>query len=190
MLATIFIAALDRSNRLDRGHGPLSHEAPQQAVYTVVMRWSGIIPALLAALAAITASATEVYRWVDENGVVHFSQSAPHGKVSGVDLLVLDDTPPDHDPDEDLYGVEAQAERMALLREEMAKKQELARERQRNAAQQPVAPYQQPYDYPASGYWGYPRPPYRPRPPQRPDRPVVAPYPTDELKPPGRAPDQ
>jgi len=137
-------------------------------------------------LAASTASGTEVYHWVDENGVVHFSQSAPPGNVSGVELMVLDNTQPAPDPEADLYGVQAQAERMALVREEMAKKQELARERQRNAARQPVTPYQQPYDYPVSGYWGYPRPPSRPRPPQRPEPPVVAPYPTDTLRLPGK----
>jgi len=147
-----------------------------------------MIPVVLAAFAASTPAATEVYRWVDENGVVHFSQSAPPGNVNGVELMVLDNTQPVPDPEEDLYGVEAQAERMARLREDMAKKQELARERQRNAAQPPAAPYQQTYGYPVSGYLGYPRPPYRPRPPQRPDRPVVAPYPTDTLRLPGRDP--
>jgi len=145
-----------------------------------------MIPALLAAMAAFPVLATEVYHWVDENGVVHFSQSAPPGNVSGVELMVLDTTQPVPDPEEDLYGVEAQAERMALLRQQMAEKRELERERQRQSAGQAPAPNQQadPYGYPVYGrrphYPGY-RPPVKPRPPVRPE-----PYPTDTLKRPGR----
>lgn len=148
-----------------------------------------MIPALVAALAASTASATEVYHWVDTNGVIHFSQSAPPGNVSGVELMVLDDAPPDHDPEEDLYGVEAQAERMALLREQMAEQREAERERQLNSASQSPALYQQPdqYGYPIYGrrpfYPGY-RPPVKPKPPVRPE-----PYPTDTLRPVGRLPE-
>ena len=85
---------------------------------------------------------------MDENGVSHYSQNAPPGDVPGVSTMILEDTtPPDYDPEEDRYGVAAQAERMAALREEMAEKREAQRERQRNAPQQPVVQYQQPYQY-------------------------------------------
>jgi hypothetical protein len=66
----------------------------------------------LALLAGISMPvlATEVYHWVDENGVAHYSQHAPAADVAGVSKMILEDTtPPDYDPEEDRYGVEAQA---------------------------------------------------------------------------------
>lgn len=141
----------------------------------------------LGLLAASPLAATEVFRWVDENGVIHFSQNPPPGNDERVEVLMLDDSPPpDYDPEEDLYGVEAMAEEMSQLREEMAKKRDLARERQQNNSQQTAVQYQQPvqYGYPYLGRPLFPgaRPPNRPRPP-RPERPQPEPYPTDVLKP-------
>jgi len=141
---------------------------------------------LLAIVAGAAASAQEIYHWVDENGVQHFSQTAPAGGINNVSTLTLaDSTPPDFDPDEDRYGVEAQAERMKAMREEMEKRREERREAQRNAAQQPVVQYQQPARY-AAPYWWH-RPPVYPKPPLIPQPPVVEPYPTDVLRPPGRS---
>ncbi len=137
---------------------------------------------LLAFLASMPVLAAEVYHWVDENGVSHYTQSAPPADVNGVKKVILQDTTPsDYDPEEDRYGVEAQAERMASLREEMAEKREAQRERQRNAVQQPVVQYQQPYPYGYSPFW---RPPYYPSPPLRPE-PPVAPAPIYPFRPPG-----
>jgi hypothetical protein len=129
--------------------------------------------------------ATEVYQWVDENGVVHFSQNAPAGNVNGVEKITLEDTtPPDYDPEEDIYGVAAQAERMAALREEMAEKRDAAEDRRRQApASQAVVQYQDPYPYRYGNvpYW---RPPLRPVHPIEPPRPVD-PYPSLPFRPPG-----
>ena len=137
---------------------------------------------LLAFFASMPVLATEVYHWVDENGVFHYSQNAPAGDVPGVSTMILEDTtPPDYDPEEDRYGVEAQAERMASLREEMADKREAQRERQRNAPQQPVVQYQQPYQY---GYSSFLRPPYYPSPPFRPE-PFIEPLPVLPFSPRG-----
>jgi len=137
---------------------------------------------LLAFFASMPVFATEVYHWVDENGVFHYSQNAPAGDVPGVSTMILEDTtPPDYDPEEDRYGVEAQAERMASLREEMADKREAQRERQRNAPQQPVVQYQQPYQY---GYSSFLRPPYYPSPPFRPE-PFIEPLPVLPFSPRG-----
>ncbi|NND58084.1 MAG: DUF4124 domain-containing protein [Xanthomonadales bacterium] len=132
--------------------------------------------------------ATEIYHWVDENGVSHYSQSAQAGSPDGVKTMTLDDTaPPDYDPDEDRYGVAAQAERMTLLRKEMDEKREAERDRRRNAAaQQPVVRQSYPVN---SGYGPFWRPPYRPVPPVEPRPPVPEPYPTSTLKPPGVPPD-
>ena len=149
------------------------------------MKPTGLMLLLLAFCVSMPVLATEVYHWVDENGVSHYSQNAPPGDVPGVSTIILEDTtPPDYDPEEDRYGVEAQAERMAALREEMAEKREAQRERQRNAPQQPVVQYQQPYNYGYSPFW---RPPYYPSPPLRPE-PPIAPAPTFPFRPPGLNP--
>ena len=148
------------------------------------MKLTGPALFLLAFLASSPALATEIYHWVDENGVSHYTQSAPPADVAGVSQVVLQDsTPPDYDPEEDRYGVQAQAERMASLREEMEEKREAQRERERNTAQRTVIQYQQPYQY---GYSSFLRPPYYPWPPLRPEPPIAVPYaPTHTFRPPG-----
>ena len=146
------------------------------------MKSTGLVLFLLAFLASMPVLATEVYHWVDENGVSHYSQNAPATDVDGVSKIILEDTtPPDYDPEEDRYGVEAQAERMASLREEMAEKREAQRERQRNAPQQPVVQYQQPYQY---GYSSFLRPPHYRSPPLRPE-PFIEPLPVLPFSPRG-----
>ncbi len=141
--------------------------------------------ALLAMIASTTATAYEIYHWLDENGVPNFSQRQPDGKIPGVSKLVLaDTTPPDYDPDEDRYGVQAQAERMDALREEMDQRRDAVRERERNAAQQQALQYREPVRRYSHGIWFppiYPRPPHKPRPP------IEVPYPTSTLEPPGRS---
>jgi hypothetical protein len=146
------------------------------------MKSMGIVLFLLTCLVSMRVLATEVYHWVDENGVSHYSQNAPGADVAGVSKMILEDTtPPDYDPEEDIYGVEAQAERMASLREEMAGKREAQRERERNAPQQPVVQYQQPYQYGYPSFW---QPPYYPSPPLRPVQPIE-PAPVFPFRPPG-----
>jgi hypothetical protein len=149
------------------------------------------IPALLVAAAAAIApaSAQEIYRWVDANGVVNFSDKAP--PAAAADTVVVDDTrPSNYDPEEDIYNVAAQAERMQALREEMEQERAARRERQQSAPQQPAVQYEQGvrYGYPYL-YPGYGRPPHRPpgKPPGggRPPRPE--PYETTTLRPPGQA---
>lgn len=139
------------------------------------------------------AWAQEVYRWVDGNGVVNYSDTAPRAVLEDIATLRLEDTAPaDYDPSEDRYHVAAQAARMQALREAMEKQREQRRERLRSTPAQ--APVQYPqgvrYGYPY-GYPGYARPPARPptRPPagERPPRPE--PYPTSTLRPPGRLQD-
>lgn len=154
------------------------------------MRSSGIVLALLALLVGSSAAlATEVYHWVDENGVSHFSQNAPPADVDGVKKMTLEDTtPPDYDPDEDRYNVAEQEKRMASMRDEMQEKRDAERERRRKAAeQQPVVQYQQsyPYGYPSflrpPSYPGYP---VRPQPPLRPNPPIAVPFKTVPFNPP------
>jgi hypothetical protein len=145
---------------------------------------------LLATIASTTAAANEIYHWLDENGVQNFSQKPPDGQTPGVSKMnLVDTTPPDYDPEEDRYGVQAQAERMEALREEMEQERDAARERERNAAQQQPVQYRDPYRSYSHGIWLppiYPGPPHRPRPPHKPQPPIEVPYPTSTLRPPGR----
>jgi hypothetical protein len=144
----------------------------------------------LAGFGVDSLMAQEVYRWVDENGVVNFSDTAPAAAPEDIDTLVLvDSRPSGYDAEEDIYDVTAQAARMAALREEMAAEREARRERQREAPPQPPVQYEQgvrygyPFGFPAHG-----RPPGKPpgRPPGggRPPRPE--PYETSTLLPPGQ----
>jgi len=138
---------------------------------------------LLAIGAAGGVSAIEVYSWVDENGVTHFSDTRPEDAARPVRKLMLENPAP-ADPDEDVFGIEAQAARMQALRETMEARRSAALEARREAAQQPVVQYvEQPgYGYPIFSLPGYPvRPPTRP--PVRPPRPE--PYPSVPFKPPG-----
>lgn len=141
--------------------------------------------ASLGGLAASTVDASEVYRWVDENGVVHFSQTAPIKPEAEVDRLALQDTrPSDYDPDQDIYGVAEQAERMKALREDMETKRQESLERQREAAKQPIVQYRQPERYGYPVFWNAgPKPPLRPLPPiDGPGKPIQLPSP---INPPG-----
>ena len=136
--------------------------------------------ALALLLAAPAVLATEIYHWVDKDGVPHYSQNPPPSDTSGVNRMKLEDTSPANpDSEEDLYNVEAQQKRMASIRQEREEQSEAERERRRKvAAQQPVVIYQQPEQY-AYPFWNsgiYPRPPNRPGPPVRPQPPVAVPY--------------
>jgi hypothetical protein len=133
------------------------------------------------------AAAQEIYRWTDENGVVHFSDTAPGARSGPVSTVTVEDTrPSDYDPEADIYNMAAQAERMQARRDEIAQKREARLERQRDAARQQPAEQAQPVRYAAPGWWwdrpGYGKPP---RPPERPKPPIPEPYPTTTLRPPG-----
>ncbi len=138
---------------------------------------------------ASTLAAQEVYRWVDENGVVNFSDTSPAGRIEGVSTVDLGEpTPPGSDPEEDLYNIAATAERTQALRDAMAADREARRERQRESLTQQAPPYPQTSSYALPPWWwdrpGYGRPPQRP--PTRPEPPEPEPYPTATLKPPGQ----
>ncbi len=136
---------------------------------------------LCALLVCPVLQANEIYRWVDADGVVHFSQTPPPAQP--VETVEIEDTrPSDYDPEVDHFGVAEQQARMAALREDMAQKREEALERKRQAeARQPQQrPVEERYDWPyyRRGFL-WPRPPMPPRPPG-----VVLP-----IVPPGQPPD-
>jgi len=137
--------------------------------------------------------AQEIYRWVDANGVVNFSDTAPGAETPGISTVVLEDIrPADYDPEPDVYDVAGQSERMQALREEMARERDARREREQTASHTESPSYDGPvqYGYPVR-YPLYPRPPMRPpaRPPTGPQPPRPEPYETSTLRPPGRAAD-
>ena len=146
------------------------------------MRLAGFLCIALVCGTGVAVAGTDVYHWVDENGVSHFTQSAPSAEVAGVrKMTVQDSAPPDYDPEEDRYGVAQQQERMAALREEMKEKREAEQKRKRDAAaRQPQVQYVDRYN--TGSFWNYPY--YRPRPPQ-PRPPIAVPYETAVLRPPG-----
>lgn len=135
---------------------------------------------LFALLACRPAGATEIYHWVDQNGVPNFSSTAPPGQKGQVETVVLEESPaPRYDPEKDPFDVEGQAGRMAAYREEMTRRREAAATR-RAAQPQPVVQYQDRYI--GGAWWNRP---YYPRPPTRPQPPIAVPYETHSFSPPG-----
>ena len=143
---------------------------------------------LLTGMAGPGAVAREIYRWVDENGVVNFSSEAPPEDAQGVETVTIEDPVPNaEDADNDIYNIEATAERTQALRDDMQERRDKLQaerlERERIAAQQNVRT-----EYRTSR-WGYPwygnypilpEQPIEPTPPLRPE-----PYPTVPFRPPG-----
>lgn len=151
-------------------------------------RLSAITLISLLLVAAGKAFAGEVYRWVDEDGVHHFSQETPPPGTSDVERITLPDDPsPAGETGEDPFNIEATAKRTAELREEMNQRREAARER-RQSAPQPVVIYQEAPRYAAWPVW-WDRPDYRPpyRPPHKPVPPIERPPPSVPFRPPGRS---
>jgi hypothetical protein len=109
--------------------------------------------------------AAEVFHWVDEDGVVNFSQWAP-GHTDGVSRLVTAAShTSDYDPDADPYSILNQAERMQETWDRLAKLK-AERKKLRGEAADRAAKLQQSYayaPYPYDYYSRAVRPPiYRP----------------------------
>jgi hypothetical protein len=143
---------------------------------------------------ATGSPAQDIYRWVDAEGVIHFSDTPPATEVGEVETIAVDVGPPAAGAAGEVrFNIAATAERMQAIREELDEDLDARRDRQR-AAPPPVVQYPEttgyglawPYGYP--GYPGYPARPRPPRPP-RPD-PPHGPPPADDTatwRPPGRA---
>jgi hypothetical protein len=130
--------------------------------------------------------AQEIYSWVDENGVQHFSEVAPENASSDVSKLEIDGSQPaGYDPAEDRYNVAAQQAEMQALRDSLdesrkEKKEQRERELERQAANQVIYYPEPDYGYGSNIYYpAYPsQPPHgRPpiRPPLRPEHPIEPP---------------
>lgn len=169
---------------------------------------AAMILALGLTLWTAEAAAQQIYRWVDAEGVVHFSDTPPEREgteVSAIELKTMRSS--SYDPAEDIYNIDATRQRTEARWERMQELQ-VARELQPRSPSQPVIQYPERVYY-GSGYgydygrdYGrdrddhYPRSPGRPgigpgrpghgpgRPPSRPGRPDND---TSTWRPPGRA---
>ena len=124
------------------------------------------------------AKADEIFRWVDDEGVVHFSQWAPPQDIDNVATLIVHSTnPPDYDPANDPYSIGNQAARtsetwqaLEAQREDRRERRLEAEERERKRQESQRYVYQ-PYPYYSRPFYHRPihlpvRPPgHQPRPP-------------------------
>jgi hypothetical protein len=133
---------------------------------------------LLATLAvAARVDAAEIYKWVDEEGVIHFSDTKPVDAASVESLLVHQTNAPDYNPTDDPYSIRNQAKRVGETWERLEKERDERQEKRREEALRQPTYVHQPYD---PYYAGYRYPYYRPgiRPPSRPGYRPVRPGPT------------
>ena len=132
---------------------------------------------VLAVIFGTKVFASEIYQWVDESGVSHFSQQPPDSDTPNVSTQKIRDTAPSGaSQGEDIYNTKAHEERMAEWRAEREQERKDARDRKNQAANQNSIRYSQPESYGTTRY------PYRPiyRPPNRPvypERPIFNPRP-------------
>lgn len=111
------------------------------------------------------AMASDIYRWVDDDGVVHFSDTAPADETNVERLRVNSANPTDYDPADDPYSIRKQAERIGEIWSRLEERREKRREKRREAAErQPIYAYQPdyPYRYYPPGYYVPGRPGHRP----------------------------
>ena len=131
-------------------------------------------------VAGSKVGASDIYHWVDENGVPHYSQYQPGGDTPDVSRQKLENrAPPGNGEAEDVYNVEAHEKHMAEWREDRDKERADTRARNRQAAQQNSTRNSESYST-QSGSYLYP-PVYGKR-PVRPRPPVVRPRPSPGLR--------
>lgn len=149
-----------------------------------------LMPCLMLLAVAPGQAAGEVYRWVDEYGVVHFSDKQPalaDAEFSTVDIGL----PPaaSYDPDADAFNIEATRTRTQNRRTELQEKRKARSERARNASP-PAAQAPKQRTYPDGVAWprppGYPVQPIHPGPEPGPGPGAgPEPQPPSTLLPPG-----
>ena len=112
---------------------------------------------LVVSLAADPAAATEIYQWIDDDGVIHFSDMPPEDSRAVHSLNINASNPADYDPADDPYSIVNQAKRMnekwSELEEEKEKRAEERREAVHRAQRYYYAPGHDGWRY---SYWpGY-----------------------------------
>lgn len=115
-----------------------------------MIRQTGIAltASLLSVLFIDGAAADDVYRWVDEDGVVQFSQWAPESHAGTVSTVNIEtSTPRDYDPHDDPYSILNQAARIHDRWSELQAEKEEAREKARERTEPGRAPFRDGDDY-------------------------------------------
>jgi hypothetical protein len=142
----------------------------------------------LAAMTAMPLPAFEVYHWVDQDGVAHYSQWQPASGDPDFRRLTLEETAT-AGVGGDVYPVQEQVEAMEALWQALEQEREDRRARRRETPPAAVVYYPQPVAQAVWPLW-LDDPRLRPRPPHRP-KPSPDPSPEPELeesatlKPPG-----
>lgn len=77
-------------------------------------RWLplGSIAALAISMAAGSASAAEIFKWIDDQGTVHYSDTKPDDNEAFETLQLAETNSADYDPATDPYSIMKQAERI------------------------------------------------------------------------------
>lgn len=112
------------------------------------------------------AAPSEIFHWVDKDGVLNFSDWAPANTALEVSKVVISESnPPDYDPVEDPNSILVQATRTNERWEDLKEQKEERREQRRELAAEPRYPapveYYEPY-YDSSPWFYYPVRPGRP----------------------------
>lgn len=106
---------------------PMSH-------YT---RYAFTITCLISLIIGNPTFGGEIFHWVDEDGVRHFSQWAPENSSSEVSTLVVrNSNPPGYDPNDDQNSILVQAERMNIRWTELKERQAERRQQRLELAEQ------------------------------------------------------
>ncbi|MDX1405279.1 MAG: DUF4124 domain-containing protein [Woeseiaceae bacterium] len=121
------------------------------------MRSRVICIGLSLTLSASPTFASEIFHWVDEDGIVNFSDWAPkNANVEVSKLQVRNSNPPGYDPHEDENSVLEQAERINDRWSDLQEQRDERRKQQQQAADRYQVPRYPEYDYPyyyRSGYY-------------------------------------
>lgn len=102
-----------------------------------------LLPVLMAAAFSAPAGAAEIYHWVDESGVPHYSQWAPPEDEPSVSTMNVQGGATSG-LGGDVYPVDEIARQTAQLREQREEARAERRERARDTQSSPVVIYQQP----------------------------------------------
>ncbi len=125
--------------------------------------------ALLALIACTKVTASEIYHWVDKDGVAHYSQYPPGSDTTNVSQQKMENKAPQNkDEAQDVYNVEAHQKHMAEWREGRDKKRSETHARNQLTTKQNSTEYEVSNNAPINSYWnrpGYGNRPIKPRPP-------------------------
>ena len=121
-----------------------------------MMRIPILTVAVLVLSSAWAATASEIYQWTNEDGVVHFSDTRPEDGAVVTTLRVQGANPPDYDPVEDPYSIRNQATRTNEIWTALEKAREARQEKRREEAERYLRYAPAPYD----PYRYYSRPAY------------------------------